>query len=466
MRYAGFGRALLGSVSGVLLTASAQAMPLHQAVQVAMESNPEIGQAVQNHDATGFELRQALGLYAPRIDLDASAGVQLLDSPGRRLAGTGDDVLYPAQIGVTATFDLFDGGFRDAEVARQAARVDGASYRVLERSEFIALQIARVYYQVLLQHQIVGLTRENVAFHEAMVSDVAASIASGQLTEADRFQAIERMAAARARLTEAAVELEAANIEFRTYVGMAPNSVTLPPRPGSALPSTLEIAIAKGILSNPRMLTAGADIDAASALVDQAESTFYPKLQLEGRAATGYDLSGANGLTNDLSARVTLRWNIYDGGIKDAQVQEELRRESEAMLVFDQSAREVEQAVRESWLRLQSQGELASVYSDQLQSSRELIASYREQFNIGDRSLLDVLDAQNTRVNVQVLHQTALYSVMFAEYRLLAASGDLLAYMNVTAPKEAAADTRAGTQTPSWEDSEPPLLTPLLLPGM
>src|SRR5687768_9545845 len=123
MRYAGFGRALLGSVSGVLLTASAQAMPLHQAVQVAMESNPEIGQAVQNHDATGFELRQALGLYAPRIDLDASAGVQLLDSPGRRLAGTGDDVLYPAQIGVTATFDLFDGGFRDAEVARQAARV-------------------------------------------------------------------------------------------------------------------------------------------------------------------------------------------------------------------------------------------------------------------------------------------------------------------------------------------------------
>ena len=466
MRYAVLARALLGSVSGVFLMASAQAMPLNQAVQVAMESNPEIGQAVQNHDATGFELRQALGLYAPRVDLDASAGVQLLDSPGRRSLGIGDDVLYPAQLGVTATYDLFDGGFRDAEVARQAARVDGASYRVLERSEFVALQIARVYYQVLLQHQIVELTRQNVAFHEAMVSDVAASIESGQLTEADRFQAIERMAAARARLTEAAVELEAANIEFRTYVGMAPNGVTLPPRPGSALPATLEMAIAKGILNNPRMLTAGADIDAASALVDQAESAFYPKLQLEGRAATGYDLSGANGVTNDLSARLTLRWNIYDGGIKDAQVQEELRRESEAKLVFDQSAREVEQAVRESWLRLQSQGELARVYSDQLQSSRELIASYREQFNIGDRSLLDVLDAQNTRVNVQVLHQTALYSVMFAEYRLLAASGDLLAYMNVRAPKEAVADTRAATQTPSWEDAEPSLLTPLHLPGM
>jgi adhesin transport system outer membrane protein len=463
MRYA----VILGMLlSGASLISSAQAMPLNQAVQIAMESNPEIGQAIQNHDATGFELRQALGLYAPRVDLDASVGVQLLDSPGRRATGVGDDALYPAQIGVTATYDLFDGGFRDAEVARQAARVDGASYRVLERSEFIALQIARVYYQVLLQHQILELTRQNVAFHEAMVSDVAASIESGQLTEADRFQAIERMAAARARLTEAAVELEAANIEFRTYVGMAPTSIALPPRPGSALPTTLEMAIATGILSNPRMLTAGADIDAASALVDQAESAFYPKLQLEGRAATGYDLSGANGLTNDLSARITLRWNIYDGGIKAAEVQEELRRESEAMMVFDQAAREVEQAVRESWLRLQSQGELARVYDDQLRSSKELIESYREQFKIGDRSLLDVLDAQNTRVNVQVLQQTALYSVMFAEYRLLAASGNLLAFMNVTAPKEAVSDTRAATQVSPWEIAAPSLLTPLHLPGM
>jgi adhesin transport system outer membrane protein len=126
----------------------------------------------------------------------------------------------------------------------------------------------------------------------------------------------------------------------------------------------------------------------------------------------------------------------------------------------------VEQAVRESWLRLQSQGELARAYDEQLQSSRELIASYREQFNIGERSLLDVLDAQNTRVNVQVLQQTALYSVMFAEYRLLAASGDLLDYMNVQAPKTASANTRAALETPSWENAAPSLLKPLHLPGM
>src|SRR5690606_9192335 len=120
-------------------------MSLRDAVNYALNSNPEIGQAIQSREAVEFELRQALGRYAPRVDLEASAGVQRLDNSSRRAAGISDDALLPAQIALVATFDLFDGGDRDAEVARQAARIDSASFRVLERSEFIALQIARVY---------------------------------------------------------------------------------------------------------------------------------------------------------------------------------------------------------------------------------------------------------------------------------------------------------------------------------
>ncbi|SMQ60345.1 outer membrane protein, adhesin transport system [Devosia lucknowensis] len=455
--------ALLSSVV-FFAPAIASAMSLNEAVTIAMESNPEIGQAIQNHDATGFELRQAEGLYAPRVDLEASTGVQLLNTPSRRAAGIEGDALYPSQIGITATFDLYDGGFRDAEVARQAARVDSASHRVMERSEFIALQIVRVYYQVLLQQQIVGLNRDNVAFHESMSQDVSTAIENGQLTEADRFQSIERLAAARARLTEAGVELAAAQIEFKTYVGMMPGTVSSPPRASSAIPSSLEVAIANAIVNNPRSKTAGADIDAASALVDQAESGLRPKVQIEGRAATGLDLSGSSGWQNDASMRLSMRWNIFDGGIGRAQVQEELRRESEAKLVFDQTVREVEQAVRESWLRLKSQGELATVYSDQLSSSADLVSSYRDQFTIGERSLLDVLDAQNTRVNVQILRETARYSVMFAEYRVLAASGSLLHYMGVQPHGSAVADTRFALDIKSWEASEPRTLQPLTLP--
>ena len=451
----------LGTALTLAVPTASSAMSLRDSIQIALESNPEIGQAAANREATEFELKQVLGLYKPRVDLEASTGVQMIDSPSRRSAGIGDAALYPSQVAIVATFDLLDGGYRDSETNRQAARVDGASFRVLERSEFVALQVARVYFQVLLQAQIVELSRQNVSFHESMLSDVGASIQNGQLTEADRFQAIERLAASRARLTEAGVELEAARIEFNLYVGMPPSNPSMPSRIGAELPKSLDAAIALSRLSNPRVLLAGADIDAASALVDQAQGSLGPKLQFEARAATGLDIGSSSGNTNDLSARLSMRWNIYDGGIKDAQIQESLRRESEAMLVLDQTSREVEEAVRTSWLRLRTQSELASVYAEQLKSTGDLINSYRDQFSVGDRSLLDVLDAQNTGYNVRVLYETAQISRDFAEYRLLAASGALLRYYDLKAPSQSEAYARNLMNTPSWEQNEPRARTPL-----
>jgi adhesin transport system outer membrane protein len=451
----------LGTALSTVLMAPALAMSLQEAVQVALHSNPQIGSALENREAVEFELKQALGLYAPRVDLEASAGVQQIDSPARRAAGVAGDAFAPAQVALVATFDLFDGGYRDAEVQRQSARIDSASFRVLERSEFIALQIIRVYYQVALQSRVLQLSRENVSFHEAMLSDVATSIQSGQSTESDRLQVIERLAASRARLTEAAVELEAARIEFELLVGAGPGGVSLPKRPGAALPRNLQAAIETARISSPVAQVAAADIDAASAMVRQAESAFGPKVQFEARAATGINLGGAMGHTSDLSGRVSLRWNIFDGGIREAQVQEEIRRESEAIYAQAQAFREVDEAVRTSWMRLQSQGALLSTYREQFNAASELTSAYRDQFGIGERSLLDVLDSQNTRINVQILLETASYGVGFAEYRLLAATGSLLDFLSVSAPSQADAYARQAFNAPVMNVSDPSDRKPL-----
>lgn len=113
---------------------SAHALTLREAIAVAVESNPEIGQAIQNREAIEFELRQAKGLYLPSIDLEAATGVRRLDNDSRRALDTEDDALYPSEAGVVITQKLYDHGARRAERDRQASRVDGASFRVLERS--------------------------------------------------------------------------------------------------------------------------------------------------------------------------------------------------------------------------------------------------------------------------------------------------------------------------------------------
>jgi outer membrane protein, adhesin transport system len=263
------------------------------------------------------------------------------------------------------------------------------------------------------------------------------------------------LAAAKARVAEAKEQYNAATIEFYRYVGLPFGDPKMPSRVGGDLPSSLDEAIAAGRINNPRVLLAGADIDAAAAVVEQSKSALLPKLTLEAGANTGWDVGGVDDHTSEVQARLVFRMNIFDGGIKHAEVQENMRRESEALLGLSQVHREVEEAVRISWNRMHSQAELAAAYAAQLNASVSLVSSYQEQFGVGQRSLLDVLDAQNTRYNLQVLNETAQFSIRFAEYRLMAASGLLLKFMGLKAPGQADAYARELLDTPSYEQAQP-----------
>ena len=424
------------------------ALTLQDAIAVAVGSNPEIGQAIENREAIEFELRQAKGLFLPSVDLQASAGVGRLDTPARRALDVENRTLYPNEASVSVTQTLFDNGARRAELDRQASRVDGASFRVLERSEFIGLTVVQEYLEYMLQAQIVGEAKKNLAFHQSILGDIRATVDGGGLTEADVQQAQERLYGAEARLKEAAEELETAKIRFFKTVGKPLVNASRPGSVAKALPRSLDEAIGLARTSNPRVHMANSDIDAASANVDAARALYGPEILAEGRARTWESVEHHDGRSNDLQARVVLRWNLYRGGIDKANEQEQVRRLSEQRLVLHQVFREIEEAVRVSWDRRFRQADLANTLRLQAATSDQIVKSYRAQFQVGQRSLLDVLDAQNTRFNTAALADTAAYASLFAEYRLLAATGQLLRTMNVAAPKQGAAYARGEFNVP------------------
>jgi adhesin HecA-like repeat protein len=144
------------ALAASVATPQASAMSLEEAMAIAVESNPEIGQAIENREAVEFELRQARGLYLPSIDLEASAGTRRLDNQSRRALGLQNDTLNSAQVGLTVTQTIFDSGARRAEVNAQAARVDSASFRVLERSELIGLAVVQDYLEYKRAAVVIG----------------------------------------------------------------------------------------------------------------------------------------------------------------------------------------------------------------------------------------------------------------------------------------------------------------------
>ena len=432
-----------------LWSATSTAITLKEAIGIALESNPEIGQAIENREAIEFELRQARGLYLPRVDLEGSYGARRLDSPDRRSIGRADDTLRPGEIGTTVTWKLFDGFGREAEVERQASRVDGASFRVLERSEFIALAIAKEYFEILLQMRILKIAEDNLAFHQSIAGRISEGVRGGSLTAADSQQAQERLRAARARIVEAKEDLEAARIKFFKLVAQPATNLQAYRPLGAAVPPSVTAAVDHARANNPRIKFAQADVDAAAALVKAAHARFMPEVLLEGRARTGRDIDGTEDRTSDLQGRVVTRWNIFNGGIDKANHQEQLRRYGEEKMKLDAIRREVDEAVRSAWNNRSKQGELRKVLQDQATLGRQVVDSYNEQFRAGRRTLLDVLSAQNTYTSTRVLAETAEYAEAFAVYRILAATGSLVHAMKLEHPAAAMAYARSQARVPS-----------------
>ena len=421
----------LAVASPACAQAQGDSVSMQEAIVVAMQSNPEILQAQYNKEAIEFERKQAQGLFLPRVDLEGSAGVRRLENQTRRTLGIADDELYPLELSLGAEWTVLDFGRRRGELHRQAARVDGASLRVVERSEFIALQVARQYLDVLLQQRVLAASQDNAAFHRALVNDLGQGVDQGSISIADRQQAEERLQAAIVRQEEAQQDLNNATITLRRLTGLDIAQVSVPPNLASAMAPSADEAVGLARTEHPLVREAMADVDAANAAAASAEGDLYPTFGLEVRGRIGDDIDGFRGETNDLQARAVMRWNIWDGGINRAKLQEMIRRSSESRYRLHQVQREAEEDVRTAWSTLTTQGNVVTALTRQSQVSDDLLLSYRSQFNVGRRSLLDVLDAQNTRYSTQVRLETARFSQLFAQYQALAATNRFLSALDV-----------------------------------
>lgn len=428
-------------ISGALLLASAapaamaqtvtDTIDMRQAIETAIASNPEIIQAQMNTEAIQFEREQAQGQFFPTLDLEASAGARRLENNTRRTLGISDDTLYPLEAQARADWTIIDFGRRRGELLRQAARVDGASLRVVERSEFIALQVARQYLNILLQERVVAAADDNALFHQQLAGSLSQGVDQGSISVADLQQAEERLQAAIVQREEAREDLTNARTALRRLTGLDVNRVALPGQLDPVMPGNLEQAIGLARINNPLVREAQADVDAANAMITSAKGELYPEIGVDVTGRIGEDIDGFNGSTNDVIGRVYLRWNVFDGGIKQAQVQEMVRRASEARYRLHDRVREAEEDVTNAWTALQTQTRVGTALERQSEVSDDLLLSYRSQFNIGRRSLLDVLDAQNTRFNTQVRRETSRFSELFATYQVLAATNRFLEALNV-----------------------------------
>ncbi len=418
--------------------APADADSIGEVVRDAVESNPLIGEAAANRRAIDHEVDQARGLYLPRLDLDSYAGPFKYD----RASLSDDDNKewrLSKSVGLTLRQTLFDGFFRANEVYRQSARVNGAALRVLERAEVVALDAVEAYVDLVRHHRILGLADQNIAAHRSIVARIADLAEAGTATEGDLFQAEQRLAAAEAIRTDVLRALGEVQARFKRVVGRKPGQLKAPSRPPTGIRSKHD-AVVLARAQHPSLRAAEADIETSRAEFYQTKALFLPRVELEGRGQLGQDIGGTPGNNNELSARVTLNWNLFNGGIDKARKRERRERLMESEIRRDRLRRNVDEAAERAFSDVFTNDLRLQVLRRESAKAVQVRAAYVEEFEAGLRSLLDLLDSENAVFNTRVQQVTSESIAIFSRYQLIAATGALLDTFGIAAPAGAVVD--------------------------
>ncbi|MFV0475180.1 MAG: TolC family outer membrane protein [Pikeienuella sp.] len=438
------------------LSGGASAMDLVEAVRLVVETHPEINKASSNKQAIEFELDQARGRYLPSVDLEVRGGVGARDGSSSSARDAEHNPLFGAEGRATLTQMVFDGGAVDSDVEMQGYRIDGAASRVRERSEFLGLEGARVYIDFLRVQSLVGLAEDNLSYHRGKLAEIRQGADSGVLSEADLQQARERVLSAENSLTLAQLDLENGRIAFIDVVGMPPEGLGDPAALNHLLPASLEAALGDARQANPRIDFAQSDIGASEAMYRGSNAPFLPQVSLEAYARTGKDVAFEHGTNREAWAGVVVRYNL-NGGIDTANRQEQLRRVSESRSALHEQVRFVEKEVRISWAQLESERRRLPLLESELASSRRLLDLYQREFDVGQRTLLDLLNTRNAVYQAEIDLASGRYVELYAQYRVLGSMGTLLASLGVQPPVDSVAYAAQNTGAPAvgTHDNEP-----------
>ncbi len=411
---------------------------LQEAVAVTIKTNPDVLAAANEREAVAEEINQVKAGYYPTVDLAVGTGWELTNSPTTRSSGKGEVHLNRDEASLELRQMLFDGMATKNEVRRQTARTNSRAFGVSSTSENTALDAVEAYLNVLRRQKLVDLANANLEAHQRFNDQIKLRSDRGVGRKSDTEQSTGRLALAKANLVAEQSNLRDADTTYLRVVGIASNALSDPDSPQSLIPSTVDEAVDTGINNHPTLKTAEADVESAYAQHDTAKSPFYPRIDFELGTTANHDIDGVEGTNKDVTAMFRLRYNLLNGGKDTARRAETAHLINQASEIRNNTRRQVEESVRLSWNALQTVNNQMGFFKQHVDSSERSRDAYQQQFSLGQRTLLDLLDSENEVFSARTSYVNAQYDQLFAMYRILNSMGLLLESLSVV-PHEAAA---------------------------
>ncbi|WP_438275141.1 TolC family outer membrane protein [Nitrobacter sp.] len=410
---------------------------INDALKQAVATNPGVGEAAANRRATESELRQQQSTLLPQVRVEGRWGPERF-TQNVVLAPLGNGNWMNGRAASVVVRQLvFDGFTSINEIWRQTARVNAAAARVHERTELLALDAAEAYVDVTRYLRLITIAEDNLRVHRNLFANVQARFDGGRAGEGDLEQTRERVEAAEATLAGFRQSLDEARAKYRRSVGLEPVNLRTPGRLGG-MPRSKDDSLARALQFNPTIKAADSDARAAKYAFDSTAGAFVPNVYLEGRASQGIDSDSYVGRRDDVSGKVVVSWDIFRGGQDTWRRKEMAERYIEGTMRHARLQRDAVESIDKAWAARTLTADRISALTRQIASDRKVIVSYQKEYELGQRSLVDLLNAQNQLFNGLVSLVSTQGVAVFADYQLLAAMGELIEYIKTPPPADAA----------------------------
>jgi outer membrane protein len=421
-----------GAIAGIAVSLGtpASADTLNGSLILAYQNNPTLNAQRASVRATDEGVPQALSGYRPRVNVNGSIGSQYIDTTSRSstLAATYTQLsgnMTPNNYGITATQTLFN-GFQTSNRTRQAESQVQAARETLRVSEqSVLLSAVTAYMNLLRDAAILDLQRRNVEVLQEQLRQTRDRFNVGEVTRTDVAQSESRLAAGRSQVLNAEAVYKASVATYRQVIGVEPGRLA----PGSPVdrfsPRTLPAATGLATATHPAVTSAQYSVDAALLQVKVAEGALYPTLALQGNVQQSNEASLLALKTFSASAVAQLVVPIYQGGAEYSLIRQAKETLGQRRLDLDTSRDQVRQGVVQAWGQLEAAKANIDATQAQVQAAEIALNGVREEARVGQRTTLDVLNAQQELVNARVSLVSAQRDRVVASYTLLAAVGGL-----------------------------------------
>jgi outer membrane protein len=402
---------------------------LEGALADAYRNNPQLNSQRAIVRATDEGVPQALSGYRPRVNATASVGSQYQETVTKqagvyqRTSGT----FTPHGVGVTATQTLFN-GYQTANRTRQAeAQVSAARATLAVIEQNVMLNGATAYMNLLRDAAILDLQRRNVEVLQEQLRQTRDRFNVGEVTKTDVAQSESRLAAGRSQVLAAESNYTTSRAFFRQVIGREPGKLAAAAPVDRFAPKTLKNAISTGRGDHPNVAASMFGIDVAQLQVKINEGALLPTVTASANVQNNWEISPTT--LEQFSASVVgqVTVPIYQGGQEYAVIRQSKETLGQKRLDLETARDQVQQTVTQSWGQLEAAKAQIEATQAQVNAAEIALNGVREEARVGQRTTLDVLNAQQELVNARVALVTAQRDRVVASYTLLAAVGGLYA---------------------------------------